>query len=164
MTSLNLTHVDERGQPRMVDVGAKPATARFARAEADIVFPPEVDQVLREQGFHVGKGPVLATAIIAGVMGAKKTAELIPFCHPLSLDDCEVQIEPQETGRWHISCAVRLTARTGAEMEALTGAAVAALAVYDMCKALSPLIEIQNLRLAEKRGGKRDFRRDGGAG
>ena len=160
MTRLNLTHVDERGRPRMVDVGAKTASARYARAEADIVFPLEVDQLLREQGFHVGKGPVLATAIIAGVMGAKKTPELIPFCHPLLLDDCDVQIEPQAPGRWHVTCAVRLTARTGAEMEALTGAAVAALAVYDMCKALSPLIEIQNLRLAEKTGGKRDFRRD----
>ncbi len=162
VSSLSLTHVDERGHPRMVDVGGKSETARYARAEADIVFPPEIDQVLREQGFHVGKGPVLATAIIAGVMGAKKTAELIPFCHPLALDDCEVRIEPQQAGRWHVSCAVRLTARTGAEMEALTGAAVAALAVYDMCKALSPLIEIQNLRLAEKRGGKRDYRRDEG--
>lgn len=161
---MDLTHVDERGRPRMVDVGAKPATARYARAEADILFPLDVDQLLRDKGFQVGKGPVLATAIIAGVMGAKKTAELIPFCHPLSLDDCEVQIEPQAPGRWHLSCAVRLTARTGAEMEALTGVAVAALAIYDMCKALSPRIEIHNLRLAEKRGGKRDYRRDREAG
>lgn len=159
---MNLTHVDDQGRPRMVDVADKTATARYARAEAEIVFPLEIDQQLRAQGFHVAKGPVIATAIIAGVMGAKKTPELIPFCHPLSLDDCQISIEPGAAGIWHVHCAVRLTARTGAEMEALTGAAVAALAVYDMCKALSPLIEIRHLRLAEKRGGKRDFQREAG--
>jgi cyclic pyranopterin phosphate synthase len=144
----------------MVDVGGKAVSARMARAEAEIVFPPEIDRQLREQGFHVAKGPVLATAIIAGVMGAKRTAELIPFCHPLSLEDCVIEIETGTEGCWRVLCSVKLNARTGAEMEALTGAAVAALAVYDMCKALSPEIEIRRLRLVEKRGGKRDFLRE----
>ena len=157
---MSLTHVDERGRPRMVDVGGKAVSARMARAEAEIVFPLEIDRQLRAQGFHVAKGPVLATAIIAGVMGAKRTAELIPFCHPLSLEDCAIEIEPSEQGCWRVLCSVKLNARTGAEMEALTGAAVAALAVYDMCKALSPEIEIRRLRLVEKRGGKRDFLRE----
>lgn len=156
---MSLTHVDERGRPRMVDVGAKAVSARMARAEAEIVFPLEVDRQLREQGFHVAKGPVLATAIIAGVMGAKRTSDLIPFCHPLSLENCEIEIEPGAGGCWRVLCSVNLSARTGAEMEALTGAAVAALAVYDMCKALSPEIEIRHLRLVEKRGGKRDYQR-----
>ncbi|GMU43322.1 MAG: cyclic pyranopterin monophosphate synthase MoaC [Xanthomonadales bacterium] len=153
------SHVDEQGRPRMVDVGHKPVSARMARAQAEIVFPPEVDAQLRAQGYAVAKGPVIATAIIAGVMGAKKTPELIPFCHPLGLDDCEIAIEPAGEGVWRIDCAVRLQARTGVEMEALTGAAVAALAVYDMCKALSPEIEIRSLRLVEKHGGKRDYLR-----
>lgn len=156
---MSLTHVDDAGRPRMVDVGHKPVSARMARAQAEIVFPPAIDAQLRAQGFAVAKGPVIATAIIAGVMGAKKTPELIPFCHPLGLDDCEIAIEPLADGVWRVDCAVRLQARTGAEMEAMTGAAVAALAVYDMCKALSPEIEIRRLRLVEKRGGKRDWRR-----
>lgn len=156
---MKLTHVDETGRPRMVDVGSKPVSARMARAQALIAFPPEVDAQLRAQGYAVAKGPVIATAIIAGVMGAKKTPELIPFCHPLALDDCEIAIEPQPDGLWRVDCAVRLSARTGAEMEAMTGAAIAALAVYDMCKALSPEIEIRSLRLVEKRGGKRDWQR-----
>lgn len=156
---MSLTHVDEQGRPRMVDVGAKPVSARMARAQAEIVFPPAVDAALRAQGYSVAKGPVIATAIIAGVMGAKKTPELIPFCHPLGLDDCEIAIAPLGDGVWRVDCAVRLQARTGAEMEAMTGAAVAALAIYDMCKALSPEIEIRRLRLVEKRGGKRDWQR-----
>lgn len=160
---MSLTHVDEHGSPRMVDVAAKTVSARMARAEAEIVFPPEIDRQLREQGFHVAKGPVIATAIIAGVMGAKRTSDLIPFCHPLALDNCEIEIEPAAVGSWRVLCSVNLSARTGAEMEALTGAAVAALAVYDMCKALSPHIEIRHLRLLEKRGGKRDFLRGEGA-
>ena len=155
-----LSHVSPSGTARMVDVGDKPVSLRRARAEAEIVFPAAVDQQLRAQGFAVAKGPVIATAIIAGVMGAKQTATLIPFCHPLSLDDCEIEIEPVAEGIWRVRCSVRLSARTGAEMEAMTGAAVAALAVYDMCKALSPEIEIRRLRLVEKSGGKRDFRRD----
>jgi cyclic pyranopterin monophosphate synthase len=157
---MKLTHVDERGSPRMVDVGGKTVSARYARAEAEILFPPEVAATLRAQGFHVAKGPVMATAIIAGVMGAKRTSDLIPFCHPLSLENCAIEIEPGSEGNaWRVLCTVAINARTGAEMEALTGAAVAALAVYDMCKALSPEIEIRHLRLLEKRGGKRDFQR-----
>jgi len=154
---MKLSHVDNRGRPQMVDVGAKLVTARMARAQALVVFPIAVDQQLRAQGFIGKKGSVIDTAIIAGVMAAKRTHELIPFCHPLAMEDCQIQIDPGEGGRWRIQCTVKLSARTGAEMEALTGASVAALTLYDMCKALSPDIEIREIRLLEKHGGKRDF-------
>ena len=156
---MSLTHVDAAGRPRMVDVGAKPASARMARAQAVVVFPLAVHELLREQGFVGKKGSVIDTAIVAGVMGAKRTHELVPFCHPLALDDCQIRIEPRDDGHWMIECSVALTARTGAEMEALTGATVAALTLYDMVKALSAEIEIRSVRLIEKRGGKRDFLR-----
>lgn len=157
---MSLSHVDAQGRPQMVDVSAKDATPRTARAQAWVVFPLAVDQQLREQGYCGKKGSVIDTAIIAGVMGAKRTHELIPFCHPLAIEDCQVRIDPRADGRWLVECSVRLTARTGAEMEALTGAAVAALTLYDMCKALSHQIEIRDLRLVEKHGGKHDFVRE----
>ncbi len=154
---MKLSHVDEQGRPQMVDVGAKPTTVRMARAQALVAFPIEVDQQLRAQGYVGKKGSVIDTAIIAGVMAAKRTHELIPFCHPLAMDDCQIRIEPGSNALWRIECTVKLTARTGAEMEALTGASVAALTLYDMCKALSPDIQIREIRLLEKHGGKRDF-------
>ena len=159
---MSLSHVDAAGRPQMVDVSTKTATARMARAQAIVVFPLDVHRQLKQQGFAGKKGSVIDTAIIAGVMGAKRTHELIPFCHPLSLEDCQVRIEPNDDGHWRVECSVRLTARTGAEMEALTGAAVAALTLYDMCKALSHEIEIRELRLVEKHGGKHDFVREDG--
>jgi len=157
---MSLSHVDADGRPQMVDVSAKTATVRMARAQAVVVFPLAVDRKLREQGFAGKKGSVIDTAIIAGVMGAKRTHELIPFCHPLALEDCQVRIDPRADGHWLVECSVRLSARTGAEMEALTGATVAALTLYDMCKALSHEIEIRSVRLVEKHGGKHDFVRE----
>ena len=154
-----LTHLDHRSRPRMVDVGAKHATQRTALAEARIALPSEVAAALRESGHRTQKGPVFDTAIVAGVMAAKRTHELIPFCHPLPLDNCSIEIESARNGTVIVRCSVSVHHRTGVEMEALTGAAVAALTIYDMCKALSHDIEIVDVRLLEKTGGKRDFKR-----
>jgi cyclic pyranopterin phosphate synthase len=158
-TVARLTHLDSRNRPTMVDVSAKDVTHRIATAEARIRLPPGVAAVLRKTGHRTKKGPVFDTAILAGVMAAKRTHELIPFCHPLPLDNCAVQIENRAGGMIVIRCQVSAHHRTGVEMEALTGATVAALTLYDMCKALSHDIEITGVRLLEKTGGKRDFKR-----
>jgi cyclic pyranopterin phosphate synthase len=153
-----LTHLDRKQRPRMVDVGAKPITARAALAEARMRLPRAVQLALQKSGHRTKKGPVFDTAIIAGVMAAKRTHELLPFCHPLALDDCSIEIGAARGGL-RIRCRVAVHHRTGVEMEALTGASVAALTVYDMCKALSHDIEITSVRLLEKSGGKRTVRR-----
>jgi cyclic pyranopterin monophosphate synthase len=154
-----LTHLDAANRPTMVDVGDKAVTHRAATAEARLRMPREVAEALRESGHRTRKGPVFDTAIVAGVMAAKRTHELIPFCHPLPIDKCDVQIESGAGGLITIRCQVSVHHRTGVEMEALTGATVAALTVYDMCKALSHDIEIISVRLLEKTGGRRDFKR-----
>jgi len=154
--SSEFTHVDAQRQPAMVDVGAKAVTPRTATAEARVRFPAAVAEALRESGFETSKGPVFQTAIIAGTMAAKRTHELIPFCHPLGLENCRIDIEMNERQEAVIRCTVGVHHRTGVEMEALTGASVAALTVYDMCKALSHEIVVAELRLVEKHGGKRD--------
>ena len=154
--SNEFTHVDERRQPAMVDVGGKAVTHRRAVAEARVRFPPEVAEALRDSGFETSKGPVFQTAIIAGTMAAKRTHELIPFCHPLGLDNCRVEIDMDGRNEAVVRCSVSVHHRTGVEMEALTGASIAALTIYDMCKALSHEIVIAELRLVEKHGGKRD--------
>lgn len=154
-----LSHVDEQGRPRMVDIGGKTESRREAVAQSLIRLPPEVAAELADGELTTAKGPVFATAIVAGVMAAKKTHELIPFCHPLALDDCAIDIAVQDGSILVITCRCRITAKTGVEMEALTGASVAALTVYDMCKALSHDIVIGETRLTAKSGGKHDFRR-----
>jgi len=141
----------------MVDVGAKPVTQRVAVAQARMRLPRAVALALQKSGHRTKKGPVFDTAIIAGVMAAKRAHELIPFCHPLALEDCSIEVEALRSGIV-IRCRVAVHHRTGVEMEALTGATVAALTVYDMCKALSHDIEITSVRLLEKSGGKRDVR------
>ena len=152
---MELTHLNEKGQPTMVDVGHKTVTERTATAEATVVFPAGIlDQLV--SGWETKKGPVLQTAILAGVMGAKKTPELIPLCHAIPLDSCKVEIEAVETNCLRIRCTAKATHKTGVEMEALTGATVAALTVYDMCKALTHEICIEEVKLVSKRGGKRD--------
>jgi cyclic pyranopterin phosphate synthase len=153
-----LTHLDSNNRPTMVDVGAKEVTHRIAIAEARVRLPRAVAAALRKSGHRTKKGPVFDTAIVAGVMAAKRTHELIPFCHPLGLDNCKVAIEERK-GEIVIHCEVSIHHRTGVEMEALTGASVAALTIYDMCKALSHDIEITGVRLLQKSGGKRDFKR-----
>jgi cyclic pyranopterin phosphate synthase len=150
------THVDAQRQPAMVDVGGKAVTHRTAVAQALVRFPGPVAEALREAGFETSKGPVFHTAIIAGVMAAKRTHELIPFCHPLGIENCRIEIDMNERAEAEVRCTVSVHHKTGVEMEALTGAAVAALTIYDMCKALSHEIVVAELRLLEKRGGKRD--------
>jgi len=150
-----LSHVDPSGRPRMVDVGAKRVTRREATAEARVRFPSDVAAMLRAQDLRSAKGSIVDTAIIAGTMGAKRTHELIPFCHPLAIERCTIEIAFASPTELVIQCTVAVTHKTGVEMEALTGASIAALTVYDMCKALSHEIVIADVRLLEKSGGKR---------
>ncbi|MCC7463087.1 MAG: cyclic pyranopterin monophosphate synthase MoaC [Gammaproteobacteria bacterium] len=153
-----LTHLDARRRPTMVDVGAKVPTPRSAEAEASVHLPPAVARALRASGHRTRKGPVFDTAIIAGVMAVKRTADFIPFCHPLPIEHCSIDIEARPGGTLRIRCRVATHHKTGVEMEALTGATVAALTVYDMCKALSHAIRVGNVRLLTKSGGKREVR------
>jgi len=163
-----LTHLDTHNRPTMVDVGAKDVTLRSATAEARIRLPSSVARALRASQDRTKKGPVFDTAIIAGVMAAKRTHELIPFCHPLAIERCTIEIDSGARREGHsdivVRCEVSVHHRTGVEMEALTGATIAALTIYDMCKALSHDIEVKSIRLIEKRGGKRDFHRKVGIG
>ncbi len=154
-----LTHVDSMNRPAMVDVGAKTVTRREATARSRVWLPAEVLDALAGDEIQSKKGPVFATAIIAGVMAAKKTHELIPFCHPLGLDKCDIDIHV-EGEEAVIECTCRVEHKTGVEMEALTGASVAALTIYDMVKALSHDVTIRETRLLAKTGGKQDFRHE----
>ncbi len=159
-----LTHIDDGNQPSMVDVSAKTVSKRTARAQSIVYLPEPVRQALSGGDIDSPKGPVFQTAIIAGVMAAKRTHELIPFCHPLGLENCKIRITADDGERAVIECTVSVQHKTGVEMEALTGASVAALTVYDMCKALSHDIVILETRLLEKRGGKSDYAATGGSG
>lgn len=154
--SPKLTHVDAAGRPAMVDVSEKAVSVREARAECRVRFPPAIASQLKRVGLSTAKGPVIDTAIIAGTMAVKRTHELIPFCHPLPIDGCCLAIEWAGANSLRIECTVKTTHRTGVEMEALTGATVAALTVYDMCKALSHAIVVGPAKLLAKRGGKRE--------
>ena len=157
MLTKNFTHVNAANQPTMVDVGQKTPTRRVARAHCRVVLGEELLGRVQAGEMPSHKGPVIHTAILAGIMGAKKTADLIPLCHPLGLDDCQITIEVVQPDSLVIECTARVTGKTGIEMEALTGASVAALTVYDMCKAMSHDIVIEEIRLLEKTGGKSDF-------
>jgi len=150
-----ISHVDDNNKPTMVDVSDKTATARLAVAESRVVFPTAVFNTLQSQGLKAKKGPIVDTAIIAGVMAAKRTHELIPFCHPLPLDSVSIQIkEDTSTATLVVTATCKVVHKTGVEMEAMTAASVAALTIYDMCKALSHDIVIRETRLVQKRGGK----------
>ena len=147
-----LTHFDQRGQAHMVDVGAKPATKRVAVAEGSIAMQPRT-LTLIEQGGH-NKGDVLGTARIAGIMAAKRTAELIPLCHPLALTRVAIDLESRpEESSVHCRATVETTGPTGVEMEALTAVQITLLTVYDMCKAVDRGMTIEGVRLREKAGG-----------
>jgi cyclic pyranopterin phosphate synthase len=147
------THIDEQGRVRMVDVTAKAPTDRVARAQAVVHMQPETFELIRTQG--IKKGNVLETARIAGVMGAKQTASLIPMCHPLNLTHAQVDFFPDpDSHTIRVEATARVVAHTGVEMEALTAAAVAALTIYDMCKAYDRQMSVTDLFLMEKRGGK----------
>jgi cyclic pyranopterin phosphate synthase len=153
---MSFTHLDADQRPTMVDVSGKAATKRVATAEARVHFPVEVAAALRDGGLRSPKGPVFDTAIVAGVLAAKRTHELIPFCHPLGLENCRIEIAFEEDTAV-IRCTVTVHHKTGVEMEALTGASIAALTVYDMCKAWSHGIVIGDIRLMAKAGGKSDY-------
>jgi cyclic pyranopterin phosphate synthase len=153
----SFSHLNKAGDPTMVDVSAKNITPRTATARSLVVLDPAIIDRLENDEIHTKKGPVFQTAILAGIMGAKKTSELIPLCHPLGLDKCSVDIRINEDKIVEIYCTARLNAKTGVEMEALTGATVAALTIYDMCKGFSHEIEIRETKLIEKKGGKSDY-------
>lgn len=155
----DFTHLNKNNQPAIVDVSEKKITRRKATAQAVLTLPENVLHALRQDEFKTKKGSVFQTAIIAGIMAAKKTGELIPLCHPLGLDNCTVDIELNDNQEIVIRCTAGIEAKTGVEMEALTGASVAALTIYDMCKALSHDIVIKEIKLMEKTGGKNDFKR-----
>jgi len=154
---MSFTHLDDSGNPSMVDVGEKKITRRTARAQAIVVLGDTIMDMLEGDEIQTKKGPVFQTAILAGIMGAKKTSELIPLCHPLGLEKVGVDIHINEAREVVIVCTARLSGKTGVEMEALTGASVAALTIYDMCKAFSHDITIKETRLLEKTGGKSDY-------
>jgi cyclic pyranopterin phosphate synthase len=151
------THLDKQGNPSMVDVGAKQVTKRVAIARSIVVLDEIILAQFENDDIQTKKGPVFQTAIIAGVMGAKKTSELIPLCHAIGLDNCQVRIQLNEKREVVIECEASISSKTGVEMEALTGASVAALTIYDMCKAFSHNIVIKQTRLVKKTGGKSDF-------
>lgn len=156
---MGFTHVDDSGKAAMVDVGGKTITKRTATARCLVELPDEVTAHMDGDELILKKGPVIQTAILAGVMGAKQTSNLIPLCHPLGLENCKIDIKPVSNGL-QVDCTTTLHGKTGVEMEALTGASVAALTIYDMCKALSHDIVIKDLMLIAKTGGKRDFNRE----
>jgi cyclic pyranopterin monophosphate synthase len=155
----NLTHLNDKGLPAMVDVSEKKISLRTATARSVVSMPAEVIAQFTAGDIKSKKGSVFQTAIIAGIMASKKTGELIPLCHPLGLDNCSIDIHFNEENEVVIDCTTSITAKTGIELEALVGASIAALTIYDMCKALSHDIVIKETKLMEKTGGKRDFKR-----
>lgn len=153
-----LTHVDSAtGLPGMVDVNSKATTKRVATAQSVVVLGAKIMEQLVGGDIVAKKGPVFQTAIIAGTMAVKQTSSLIPFCHPLAIEGCKIIITPKNSEEVLIECSVTITGKTGVEMEALTGASVAALTIYDMCKAMSHDIVISETRLVSKTGGKSDY-------
>ena len=156
--SHKLTHIDESGSVRMVDVSAKNETARIAKATSKVCFPSLVFAQLKKGGFQTKKGSLIQTAILAGIGGVKRTSDLIPLCHNIPIEKVDIEIVPGDNDLL-ITCEVKTTGKTGVEMEALTGASVAALCIYDMCKALSHEMIIGPTYLLEKTGGKNDYRK-----
>jgi cyclic pyranopterin phosphate synthase len=153
-----LTHVNKKGKIQMVDVSDKLVSRRIAIARSVVLLPDEVLKEFTSGDIITKKGSVTQTAIIAGIMAAKNTSGLIPLCHPIELNKCDIDIQLREN-KFYIECTTSTDSKTGVEMEALVGASIAALTVYDMCKALSHDIEIQKTVLVKKSGGKNDFER-----
>ena len=147
----DLTHFDEQGASRMVDVGEKPVTRRRAVASGLVSMQPQTQQLIVDRGH--AKGDVLEVARLAGIMAAKRTAELIPLCHPLPIDSVSLDLQPIANDSIRIEATVEVSAKTGVEMEALTAVSVAALTIYDMCKAVDRGMTIENIQLEEKSGG-----------
>ncbi len=155
----SFSHLTKTGDPTMVDVSTKQPSKRIAVAQSVVILDPEIIARLENDEIHTKKGPVFQTAILAGVMGAKRTPDLIPLCHPIGLDSCHVEIVLNEAKEIVITCTATIVSKTGVEMEALTGASVAALTIYDMCKGFSHNIQIKHTQLMKKTGGKSDFER-----
>ena len=154
-----LTHIDEKQNPTMVDVSDKKTTLREAKAQCIVELPNNILEHFVDGDIQSKKGPVFHTAIIAGTMAVKKTSDLIPFCHPLPIEGCKIEISMNKKKQVVVQSKVRVHHKTGIEMEALMGAQMAALTIYDMCKALSHDICIKDLRLLEKSGGKSDYKK-----
>lgn len=152
-----LTHLDNENRPQMVDVSDKKETEREATAYGVVKLGDKIMQELSLGEIQSKKGPVFATAIIAGTMAVKKCHELIPFCHPIMIEKIKITVEPLDQERLEIKCTVGCRGKTGVEMEALTGVHVAALTIHDMCKAMSPAIVVENIHLLKKTGGKADY-------
>ena len=152
-----LTHVNEKNQPTMVDVSKKNSTQRFARARSIVQVPKTILQQFKDGDIQTKKGPVFNTAIVAGTMAVKKTHDFIPFCHPLPIESCHIDIWVNEKEEIVVECSAKAHYKTGIEMEALCGASIAALTIYDMCKAMSQEICITQTYLLEKSGGKSDY-------
>ena len=151
------THLSPNGDPTMVDVSIKKISQRVAVAFSKVKLNEAIVNQLQQDEMHTKKGPVFQTAILAGIMGSKKTSELIPLCHPVGLDNCSVEIKVNSKKEVEIYCTAKVTGKTGVEMEALTGASIAALTIYDMCKGFSHDIEIVETKLLKKTGGKSDY-------
>ena len=157
MENKGLTHLDEEDNPGMVDVSGKSVTKRTATARSIVQITDAIINLMSDGDVQTKKGPVFQTAIIAGTMGAKKTSDLIPLCHPIGMENCTFDIRTQGLNIL-IDCTCEVTSKTGIEMEALTGASVAALTIYDMCKAMSHEIVIKETKLIPKSGGKKDYK------
>ncbi len=153
------THISSSNTPKMVFVGDKKVTNRVAVATAIVFLGESIVSLLEAGELHSKKGPVFQTAIIAGIQAVKKTSELIPMCHPLWIEGIDIEINAIDKERVEVLCSVSISGKTGVEMEALTGASIAALTIYDMCKALKTDIVIEKVLLLEKQGGKNDFKR-----
>jgi cyclic pyranopterin phosphate synthase len=151
------THLSPNGDPTMVDVSIKKISQRVAVAFSKVKLNEAIVNQLQQDEIHTKKGPVFQTAILAGIMGSKKTSELIPLCHPIGLDNCSVEIKVNSKKEVEIYCTAKVNGKTGVEMEALTGASIAALTIYDMCKGFSHDIEIVETKLLKKTGGKSDY-------
>lgn len=158
MTKPSFTHVDTNNNPIMVNVSEKNITKRIAHAQGYIEVSSEIMSLLINGDIQTKKGPVFHTAIIAGTMAVKKTSDLIPFCHPLLIEGCKLEIVPVlNQNKIQIDCIVEITGKTGVEMEALTGVSIAALTIYDMCKAITHQMTIGEIKLLKKSGGKSDI-------
>ncbi|GLR16085.1 cyclic pyranopterin monophosphate synthase MoaC [Portibacter lacus] len=157
MSEHGFSHISKDGEPSMVDVGDKKVTDRIAIARAIVELGNEIVREITDNGFQTKKGPVFQVASLAGIMATKRTSDLIPLCHPLALNKADVDIKIISDTEAQVDCLVKTSGKTGVEMEALTGATVAALTIYDMCKAMSHEIKIKEVKLIHKSGGKKDY-------
>jgi len=153
----NFTHINKEGNPKMVNVVDKQITKRTAVAQGMLFLGEHVIANFNNNELTTKKGPVFQTAIIAGIQGVKKTSELIPMCHPLTINGVDVDIQVEDKAHVKVTCTVTIEGKTGVEMEALTGVNIACLTIYDMCKSMNPAMVIKEVKLLKKTGGKSDY-------